>query len=164
MRYASIASVAVAITLIVLKLIAWFVSDAVSVLASMADSSLDFVASFITLVAIKIAQRPADDNHRLGHGKAEALAGFLQSLIIAGSAIYLIVTGIDRTLDPQALVQTEFALFVMVGSLLLTISLNIFQFYVVRRSDSLAIRADAAHYTVDIIATSATYPYNNISY
>ena len=44
----------------------------------------------------------------------------------------------------------------MVGSLVLTISLNLFQFYVVRRSDSLAIRADAAHYTVDIVATSAT--------
>lgn len=154
-RYASFASVAVALTLIVIKLAAWWVSGAVSILASMADSALDFVASFITLVAIRVAQLPADENHRLGHGKAEALAGFVQSLLIAGSSVYLIATGIDRTSTPQTLARSDLAFFVMTSSVVITIGLNIFQFYVVRVSQSLAIRADATHYMVDLVTTSA---------
>ena len=86
MRQATYASVTVAVVLIVVKLIAWSVSDSLSLLATLIDSTLDALASMVNLLAVRHALSPADREHRFGHGKAEALAGLGQSAFIAGSA------------------------------------------------------------------------------
>ena len=83
-------SVMVAATLVVAKLVAWILSGSVAMLASLADSSLDLVASLTTFFAVRYASTPADAEHRFGHGKAEALASLLQALLVALSAGYLI--------------------------------------------------------------------------
>jgi divalent metal cation (Fe/Co/Zn/Cd) transporter len=62
--------------------LAWWLSGSVSLLAGLTDSALDAVASFLNLLAVHYALRPADDDHRFGHGKAEALAGMAQALFI----------------------------------------------------------------------------------
>ena len=71
MRLATFASLGVATTLIVAKAIAWWLSGSVSLLAGLTDSLLDGAASFLNLLAVHYAIRPADDDHRYGHGKAE---------------------------------------------------------------------------------------------
>ncbi len=86
LRLATRASVAVASILIVTKAIAWWLSGSVSMLAGLTDSALDGVTSFLNLLAVHYALRPADDDHRYGHGKAESLSGMAQALFIAGSA------------------------------------------------------------------------------
>ena len=75
MRLATYASISVALILIVGKLIAWGLSDSISLLATLIDSVLDALASLINLIAVRHALTPADKEHRFGHGKAEALAG-----------------------------------------------------------------------------------------
>src|SRR5512133_1549634 len=84
---AAMASVAMAITLIVLKSYAALETSSMAMLGSLADSSLDLVASLIVLLAVRIAAAPADWEHRFGHGKAEALAALVQVIIITISAI-----------------------------------------------------------------------------
>jgi ferrous-iron efflux pump FieF len=155
MRAASYASVAVAITLIVLKVWAWYRTDSVALLSSLADSLLDLVASLITLFAVKISVSPADEEHRFGHGNAEGIAGLAQALIVTGSAIYVGIEAIMRLLAPAPVLRPDLGLAVMMASLLLTISLVLFQGYVVRRTGSLAISADAVHYRADILTNVA---------
>ena len=75
LRLATRASLAVASILILTKAVAWWLSGSVSLLAGLTDSALDGVASFLNLLAVHYALRPADDDHRYGHGKAEAMAG-----------------------------------------------------------------------------------------
>jgi ferrous-iron efflux pump FieF len=151
MRWAAIASMAVATVLIVAKTGAWLVTDSVSMLSSLIDSALDLVSSLITFIAIRQALVPADADHRFGHGKAEALAGVAQAGFIAASAGGLMLTVIDRFLHPRQ-VQEEFVgALVSMLAVVLTLALMLFQNHVVRRTGSLAVSADRAHYTTDFI-------------
>jgi len=155
MRWASIASMSVATVLIVAKTAAWLVTDSVGMLSSLIDSALDLVSSMITFIAIRLALAPADADHRFGHGKAEALAGMAQAGFITASAGGLLLTVVDRFLHPRP-VQEEFVgALVSAFAIVLTFALMLFQGYVVRRTSSLAISADRAHYTTDFVTNIA---------
>ena len=155
MRQASLASMAVALTLVAAKAVAWLVTDSVSMLSSLVDSSLDFVSSLITFIAVRQALMPADDDHRFGHGKAEALSGVAQAGFIAASAGGLVLTVGDRFLHPHT-VQGEMVGVIVSGfAIVLTLALVSFQNYVMRRTGSIAIGADQAHYTTDLVSNIA---------
>jgi len=151
MRLATYASVSVATVLILSKLIAWYLSGSVSLLATLVDSVLDSMASLLNLLAVRTALSPADKQHRFGHGKAEALAGLGQALLIVGSALFLIVESVRRLADPVPISAVPAGVFVMLLSLGLTFALLTFQGHVVRRTDSTAIKADALHYRTDLL-------------
>ncbi|RMA78818.1 cation diffusion facilitator family transporter [Umboniibacter marinipuniceus] len=155
LRWVSIASISVAIILVATKLAAWWYSDSVSLMASLIDSVMDAGASLINFLAIRYALKPADDDHRFGHGKAEALASLLQSILIALSSVFLLFYAIDRISNPTELNFAAIAIAVMVLSLFLTISLVLFQRYVVRRTKSTVVSADSLHYLSDILANIA---------
>lgn len=156
LRLATYASVATAVTLILAKLVAWFISDSVSILATLVDSSLDVLASVVNLIAVHHALQPADREHRFGHGKAEALAGLGQAMFIAGSAGILLLQGISRLINPQPLEKgLQLGLGVMLLSIVATLALISFQRYVIRRTDSTAIKADALHYKTDLLVNAS---------
>ena len=102
MRLATYASVSVATILILAKLFAWGQSGSVSLLATLVDSVLDVLASLVNLLAVRHALAPADREHRFGHGKAEALAGLGQAVLITGSALFLIFESIQRITRPPS--------------------------------------------------------------
>ncbi|MEG0245954.1 MAG: cation diffusion facilitator family transporter, partial [Pseudomonas sp.] len=101
LRLATRASLAVASILIMTKAVAWWLSGSVSLLAGLTDSALDGVASFLNLLAVHYALRPADDDHRYGHGKAEAMAGIAQALFIGVSAVLIALQAVERLKNPQ---------------------------------------------------------------
>ncbi len=150
MKRATYASATVAGLLISAKLLAWIWLDSVSLLASLLDSCLDAVGSLITLFAVRHALEPADDDHRFGHGKAESLAGLAQSMFITGSALFLILEAISRFFHPKEFHDVRIGVAVMIFSVVLTVSLLIFQRMVIRKTKSVAIQADALHYKADL--------------
>lgn len=150
LRLATYASTSVAGTLIAAKLSAWFMTDSVSLLATLIDSCLDAAASMINLIAVRHALAPADKEHRFGHGKAEALAGLAQSMFIAGSAGFLLLEAFSRFFHPQLPQLPAVGIGVMILSIILTIGLLMFQKHVIDRTNSTAIRADALHYKTDL--------------
>jgi ferrous-iron efflux pump FieF len=153
-RVATYAAVAVALTLILVKLVGWWLTDSVTILASLLDSLLDVLASIMILIAVRYAQVPPDSEHRFGHGKAEPLAALAQSIFIAGSAFYLFIYAAERFLNPRPVEQVSLGLAIMVFSLILTLLLVSFQRYVVGRTQSTAIKADSLHYVSDIAANA----------
>ncbi len=156
MRLATYASVSTAILLIIAKLVAWFISDSVSVLATLLDSSLDVVASLINLVAVRHALQPADHEHRFGHGKAEALAGMGQAFFIAGSAGFLLLQASGRLFHPKTeMAGIEIGVGVMLFSIITTLLLLSFQKHVIAKTNSTAIKADALHYKTDLWVNSS---------
>ncbi len=154
MRRAAIASLLVSVFLVAIKCFAYFASDSVSVLASLADSALDLFTSTLNLVAIRSALTPADAEHRFGHGKAEPLAGLAQGAFIAGSATFLIVQSVTRFIDREPVQQEKMALVIMCVSIVFAIALVLYQRRVVAQTGSIAIGADNVHYLGDI-ATNA---------
>ena len=156
MRLATYASVATACVLIVAKVIAWFITDSVSILATLVDSSLDVLASLLNMVAVHHALQPADREHRFGHGKAEALAGLGQSMFIAGSSGILLLQAFGRIVNPQDISGgLEVGVGVMIFSIIATMALMTFQRYVIKHTDSTAIKADSLHYKTDLLVNGS---------
>ncbi|MBY8935489.1 MULTISPECIES: cation diffusion facilitator family transporter [Pseudomonas] len=151
LRLATRASVAVACTLIVAKAIAWWLSGSVSMLAGLTDSALDGVTSLLNLLAVHYALRPADDDHRYGHGKAESLAGMAQALFIGGSAVLIAFQAFERLKTPEPIGAPWLSIGVIVFSLLLTAALLVLQHRVIKQTGSNAVRADSLHYRSDML-------------
>jgi ferrous-iron efflux pump FieF len=155
LHLATTASVVTAVLLILAKLVAWLMTGAVSVLASLVDSLMDAMASLVNLVAVRYSLQPADAEHRHGHGKAEALAGLGQAAFIAGSALLLALEGIDRILHPEPLTALGVGIAVILVAMLATLALITLQRHVIRRTGSTAIKADALHYFTDLITNAS---------
>lgn len=156
LRFATWASVTVAGVLIVGKLGAWLATGSVTVLASLVDSLMDALASVINLMAVRYSLLPADDEHRFGHGKAEALAGLGQATFIAGSALFLLLEAVDRLLHPEPLEAVAVGIGVMAFAIVATLVLLGIQRHVIRLTGSTAIKADSLHYATDLITNLST--------
>jgi len=155
MRLASAAALATALVLIAAKAFAWWLSGSVSLLAGLTDSLLDAAASLLNLIAVNYALRPADEDHRYGHGKAEALAGLGQAVFIAISAVLVGIRGFERLQEPQEISATGIGVAVMLLSLVMTVLLLAFQRHVVKVTGSTAIRADSLHYASDLLLNTS---------
>lgn len=147
------ASVAVALLLIVVKLVTWFLTGSVSIMASLLDSIMDSLASLVNLVAIRYAIKPADDEHRFGHGKAEALAAVGQAAFIIGSGLLLLLYSIQSLLQPEGpeLQHTNIGIGVMLFATAMTLGLVLLQRHVIRITGSPLVKTDSLHYQSDLL-------------
>jgi len=150
-KLATWASVVAAISLIGVKTWGWNQTQSVSLLASLIDSTMDSATSLINFFAIRYAMAPADKEHRFGHGKAEALAGLAQALLILVSIGLLLTQTLGRLWNPLVVENTPIGISIMLVSMALTGALVVFQWYVVKRTQSNAIKADSLHYTSDFL-------------
>jgi ferrous-iron efflux pump FieF len=151
---ASRLSVAVAVVLIVAKAAAWSLTDSVSILASLADSSMDALVSIVNLLALRYALSPADNDHRFGHGKAEAIAAVSQAAFIVGSSLILVFHCVERITTPDKHAQlshSDVGIAVMLFSIVLTMALVAVQGTAVKRSGSAVVKADRLHYLSDLL-------------
>jgi ferrous-iron efflux pump FieF len=148
---AAFASIAMAVTLIALKTWAAYRTDSTAMLGSLADSGLDFIASLVVLMGVRIAAQPADWDHRFGHGKAEALAALVQVILITLSAIFIGFRAVQRLLAGAQTADAELGIGVSIVAIALTFALISYQRYVVRRTGSLAIGTDRLHYASDLL-------------
>lgn len=145
------ASIALALLLALVKVVGVVYTDSVSVLSSLIDSSLDFFAAMATWYGVKISMDPPDAKHRFGHGKAEALTALFQAAFITGSCFFLGMETLERFFTPKPLGQEFVGLFVMGFSVVATALVVLFQLYVVRLTQSAAIKAQAMNFTGDIM-------------
>lgn len=147
---ATYAAVGVGTVLILTKFFAWMRTDSLSLQASLIDSLLDMVSSVINLFIVRQALKPADAEHRFGHGKAEALGGLAQSAFIAGSAVWLIIDAFHRLISPHTLQESTTGSIVMMIAIILTLLLVLYQRHVIKQTRSLAISSDSLHYLGDL--------------
>ena len=148
---AAIASVVTAAFLGALKAYAAYRTGSVAMLASLADSLLDLVASLVTLAGVRIAAQPADQSHRFGHGKAEALAALFQVALISVSATFIAVRAVERFLSGDVAANPESGIAVSLIAILATLALTAYQRRAIAASGSIAIRTDRIHYQSDLL-------------
>ncbi|HWI75626.1 MAG TPA: cation diffusion facilitator family transporter [Sphingomicrobium sp.] len=148
---AALASIAMAVLLIVLKTWAAFQTSSMAMLGSLADSTLDLVASLVVLLGVRVAAQPADREHRFGHGKAEALAALVQVIIISISAIFIGFRSVQRILGGAETSDAELGIAVSLVAIAFTFALIAYQRHVVRKTGSVAIATDRLHYASDLM-------------
>ncbi|ORJ50398.1 divalent metal cation transporter FieF [Kluyvera intermedia] len=152
---AAIAATIMASSLLIIKIFAWWFTGSVSILAALVDSLVDIAASLTNLLVVRYSLQPADDEHTFGHGKAESLAALAQSMFISGSALFLFLTGIEHLANPEPMRAPGIGVVVTVIALLSTVILVTFQRWVVRKTQSQAVRADMLHYQSDVMMNGA---------
>jgi cation diffusion facilitator family transporter len=145
-------SVATAFVLTVLKAFVWLDGGSVTVLASLADSGLDLLAAFGTFIAVRYAAAPPDAEHRFGHGKAEAFASLVQAGLVFASAALIAQEAIRHFIEPSRLERLGWGVAVMAVSTVLTLLLVAVQTSVLRRTRSVAVSGDRAHYFADVVS------------
>ena len=141
--------------MIATKAWAWLASGSASMLGSLTDSLMDITATLMSFLVLSYALRPADDDHRFGHGKAEALAGLGQAAFIAGSGCLLMFHGIERLINPVELSHSLLGVWVSIFAIACTLVIVFVQNKVVKHTESIAIKADSVHYKGDLILNAA---------
>ena len=154
-RRAALASVAMALLLVALKVWASWETGSVAMLGSLADTALDLIASMITFLGVRWAAMPADAEHRFGHGKAEALAALIQVILIVISAIGIGWRAIERLGSSERTQGLELGVGVSAVAMAATFALLAYQRYVIRRTGSVAIHTDHVHYQSDLFLNLA---------
>lgn len=152
---AALAATMLASVLLLVKIFAWWYTGSVSLLAALVDSLVDIAASLTNLFVVRYSLQPADREHTFGHGKAESLAALAQSMFISGSALFLFLTGLQHLATPNEMRGPLIGIVVTLIALFSTLMLVTFQRWVVKRTRSVAIRADMLHYQSDVIMNGA---------
>ncbi len=148
---AAIASVSMALFLLALKIWASAETGSVALLGSLADTGFDVLASLLTLFSVRYAARPADDDHRFGHGKAEALSALVQVMLVVVTAIIIAWRAIARLGSGETTAHPEYGIGVSLIAILATLALLGYQRHVIKRTGSVAINADHVHYQSDLL-------------
>jgi len=152
---AAITATVVASVLLLFKIVAWWITGSVSILAALVDSLVDIAAALTNLLVVRYTLQPADREHTFGHGKAESLAVLAQSMFISGSALFLFLTGFQHFVDPVPMQEAGLGIAVTIVALVSTLLLVAFQRWVVKKTQSQIIRADMLHYQSDVMMNGA---------
>jgi ferrous-iron efflux pump FieF len=152
---AAVASVSLAVILLVAKGWAAWATDSTAMLGSLADTGLDVIASLTTLIGIRIAAIPADNDHRFGHGKAEALVALAQVGLITVSAVWIAWRAVDRLLNGARTEAMGAGITVSLLAIAATFALLWYQRSVIARTGSVAIKTDNVHYQSDLLLNGA---------
>ena len=150
-RRAAIASMSAALLLLLLKAAALWQSGSAALLGSLADSTLDLVASLVTLLGVRWAAMPPDHDHRFGHGKAEALAALFQVTLISMAAVGIAMASLHRLGEGARVAAPELGIGVSGVAILISLALVVYQKRIIARTGSLAIRTDRLHYQSDLL-------------
>jgi len=154
MRLSTYVTVAGVCFIIIAKLYGWFVTESVTMLASLVDSLFDVCVSMMNLLAVRYSLQPPDHEHRFGHGKAEDIAAFVQSVFFGLSGVIVVYAAAQRFFHPnEDIIKASLdGIGVMCFSVAITFIIVLFQRFVVKRTRSIAIEADSFHYLTDFFA------------
>ncbi|GCE16470.1 cation diffusion facilitator family transporter [Dictyobacter kobayashii] len=148
---AALSSVLAAVGLTGLKILVATLTGSLGIMAEAAHSGLDLVAALMTFFAVRVADRPADANHNYGHGKVENLSAFLESLLLLGTASWVIIEAVRRLLYHEGHVDVSvWAFLVMLISIVVDVTRSKVLLRVAKKLGSQALEADALHFSTDI--------------
>ncbi|MBT3065502.1 cation diffusion facilitator family transporter [Rhodoferax sp. U11-2br] len=144
------ASITVAVTTILLKTGAWYVTDSVGLLSDAMESFVNLASAIFALMMVTIAQRPADEEHPYGHHKAEYFSSGFEGVLIVGVAFGIISAAASRLFTPQPLQDLGWGLALSVLSSALNGLLAWVMFSAAKAHRSIALEADARHLVTDV--------------
>lgn len=144
-----------ALGLIIIKFIAYLSTGSLAILASLADSSLDLLMSFINMLSIRYAFKPSDADHRFGHGAIEDIASLFQSVVMSLSAVYVIRQTILDFVQGTTKNINSTGIYIMGFSLVATLLLIWVLKYVAKRANSLILKTESLHYTSDVLTNGS---------
>jgi cation diffusion facilitator family transporter len=137
--------------LILLKVFAGLLTGSISLIAEAVHSTMDLVASIIAFFSVRVSDRPADHEHPFGHGKAENISGVAEGLLIFVAAGIIVYEAVQRLIVGATLHLLEVGLVIMAVSVIVNVIVSKYLHRTSKRTDSLALEADAQHLSTDVL-------------
>ena len=138
------------ITLVVGKAMVGLLTGSVAVISEAVHSAMDLLAAIIAYTAVTLSGRPPDEDHPHGHGKIEDLSGAVEALLIFGAVVYIGYESITKLVAGSRVEQIHLGVIVMGVSSVVNVAVSWYLQRVGRRTDSMALLADAAHLRTDV--------------
>jgi cation diffusion facilitator family transporter len=143
-------SIAAAIATISLKTAAWLLTGSVGLLSDAAESVVNLVAAVVAMLALRVALKPADEEHAYGHAKAEYFAAGVEGSLIVVAALTIAATALTRLLDPQPIDQAGIGVAVSAAASLINLGVGYLLLTTGRRERSIVLEADGKHLMTDV--------------
>lgn len=143
-------SIGAAITTILLKFGAYFLTGSVSLLSDAAESVVNLITALVAFGVLTIVARPADDRHTYGHDKAEYFSSGVEGALILVAAVSIIYAAVDRFLHPVPLTRLDIGLAVSLAATVVNFATAKFMLRVAAEHDSITLEADAKHLLTDV--------------
>lgn len=150
-------SVASNVILTSLKLIVGLSIGSVSVMAEAAHSGVDLLAALIALMAVRSSAKPPDEKYQYGRGKIENVSGTIEAMLIFVAAGVIVFEAVNRLISGVELPRVDLGLGVMALSVVVNVLVSRQLFRVARRTDSVALEADAHHLSTDVMTSLGVF-------
>ncbi len=154
---AALISIASNTSLILLKITAGLITGSVSLIAEAIHSTMDLVAAIVAFISVSVSDRPADKKHQYGHGKAENISGVVEGILILIAAGLIVKEAMEKIMTGGSLEIIEVGIGVMGVAIVVNIIVSRYLYKVSRATDSLALEADAAHLTTDVMTMGGVF-------
>jgi cation diffusion facilitator family transporter len=148
LRFAAL-SIAAAAATIALKAVAWRTTGSVGLLSDALESLVNLAGALMALAMLRIAARPADEEHPYGHTKAEYFSSGFEGALILIAAASIAVAAIQRLVEPRPLERIGVGLGVAIVAALLNLAVAVVLLRAGRRHGSIALEASAHHLFTD---------------
>ncbi len=140
-----------ALALVVAKALIGWQTGSLGILSEAAHSTLDLIATLITLFAVRMADRPADLDHHYGHGKVENLSALVEVALLLATCLWIIYEAIERLVGKPVEIEPSWIAFaVMLTSIGVDVSRSRALAKTAKATGSQALEADALHFRVDV--------------
>jgi cation diffusion facilitator family transporter len=152
---AALSSVIAAVGLTSFKIIVGLATNSLGILAEAAHSALDLVAAVVTLFAVRLSVKPADQEHNYGHGKIENLSALFETILLLVTCVWIIYESIQRLFFRVEKVDASIWAFLVMGvSIIIDFTRSRVLYRAARKYNSQALEADALHFSTDIWSSS----------
>lgn len=153
-RRIALSSVYAAIFLTSFKVVVGFSTGSLGILSEAMHSGLDLIAAFITFIAVKIADRPADHDHHYGHGKIENFSALIETILLLITCAWIVYEAVKRIFYHTVEIEvTYWSYTVVITSIIVDISRSRALMRVAKKYNSQALEADALHFSTDIFSS-----------
>lgn len=152
----AVASVAAAVVLVALKLGTGIATGSLGLVSAGIESSGDVLAALLTLLAVRLGVRPADEDHPFGHRRAENLAALGEAAILAGGGVFITVSAIGRLAEGAHELDATWPVFAVIGlAIAIDLSRITISLRTARAHASAALRSNAFHFGADLVGSVA---------
>jgi cation diffusion facilitator family transporter len=139
--------------LILVKLIIGFLTGSVSVVAEAIHSGMDLLAAIVAFFSVRAGAKAADEEHPFGHGKIEDFSGIIEALLIFVAAALIIQQAVKKIIHPEELAMLELGVVAMLISVVVNAGVSQYLLKIAKKTDSIALEADARHLTTDVLTS-----------
>jgi cation diffusion facilitator family transporter len=141
------------IFILILKLLAYLVSDSVALLSDAMESIINVVASVMMLSALIISARKEDETHKYGHRKAENISALIEGILIIIAAVLIVQATIGRLFNPVGFNDIDLGLIISLCATSLNGVLAVIMLREAKRNRSMALEGDAKHLFSDVVSS-----------